>query len=64
MKNNLYETKEIIEKVRNICTGEVYYTSNQWPIKEIDGVPFISVKRTETADQLHLMRKEGIECVK
>lgn len=56
--------KNTVRKIRNIRNGEEFYTSSEWPTKEIDGVSFISVKKTRDAAQMHLIKKEGMEYVK
>lgn len=53
-----------IRQVRNLRSGELYVTSAAWPIKDIDGVEFLSVKKSAESQQTYLMRKEGLEFIK
>jgi hypothetical protein len=53
-----------IRQVRNLRSGELFVTSAQWPIKEIDGVEFLTVKKSADSQQTYLMRKEGLEFIK
>lgn len=53
-----------IRQIKNIRTGDLYVTAADWPTKDIDGVTFITVKKTADAKQTHLMRKDGMEFVK
>ncbi len=55
-------------KVRVKSTLDVYYTFKHWPSKEIEGVEFIGVAKffpsNELTQQLHWMRKDGLEYIK
>ena len=53
-----------IRQIKNIRTGDLYVTSAEWPSKEIDGITFITVKKTADAQQSDLIRKDGMEFVK
>lgn len=53
-----------VRQIRSISTGALYVTAANWPTKEIDGVMFISVKKTAEEKQTYFMRKDGIEFVK
>ena len=53
-----------IRQVKSISTGALYVTAADWPTKEIDGVTFISVKKSAEEKQTYLMRKDGMEFVK
>ena len=58
------QSKELIRKVRNRITNEEFYTSNQFPEHEIDGVKFMSVKRKQTDERIFLVKKDSVEYVK
>lgn len=53
-----------IKQVKNLRSGEVYVTSPRWDIKTIDGVEFLQVKKSESSEQVFLMRKDGLEIIK
>jgi len=50
--------------VKNKFNQDLLYTSPEWPMKEIDGVQFISVKVRPHDSYLKLIRKDQIEKVK
>lgn len=56
--------KEQYKKVQNKITKDVYYTSNMMPIKEIDGIAFIQVKRNINDKTIFLVKKDSLENVK
>lgn len=54
-------------KVRSKSNGDTYYTYSDWPIREIDGVEFISVSKSypdHQTYQLFFMRKDWLEYIK
>jgi hypothetical protein len=53
-----------VRQIQNIRSGELFVTSSQWPIKDIDGVSFITVKKSIESVQTHLMRKDVMKFVK
>ena len=53
-----------LTQVRHLRSGELYVTSTEWPIKQIDGVEFLSVKKSADSQNTYLMRKEGLEFIK
>jgi hypothetical protein len=50
-----------LRKVKSLFNGDMYYTSENFPSKYIDGKEFIGVKKTETDRQIHYMMKENLE---
>jgi hypothetical protein len=60
--------KPIYKKVRTRTNGEVYYTNQVWPPKEIDGVMFLPVVKDmpsmEKKQNVHYVRKDSLEFVK
>lgn len=62
-----YVKKSILQKVRSKSNGDIYYTYSDWPVREIDGVEFISVSKNHpdhNTYQLHFMRKDWLEYIK
>ena len=61
-------SKSILKKVRYRNGTEIYYTYTNWPIKEIDGVEYLSVVKEvpshSKTQQLHYVRKDAMEYVK
>lgn len=53
-----------VRQIRSISTGALYVTSANWPSKEIDGVTFLAVKKTDDDKHTYFMRKDGMEFVK
>lgn len=56
-------------KLRNIVSPtEIYYTFSDWPVKEIDGVTFLAVNKSDPSQnktqQIHFVRKDSLEKVK
>jgi hypothetical protein len=56
-------------KLRNkISVTDIYYTYQHWAPREIDGVTFLPVVKTEPnhakTQQLHYMRKDSLEKIK
>ena len=59
---------DIPTKVRVISSKDIYYTYKHWPSKDIDGVEFIGVVKTEPShsktQSVHYMRKDSLEYMK
>jgi hypothetical protein len=56
-------------KLRNkVSVTDIYYTYQHWTPREIDGVTFLPVVKTEPShsktQQLHYMRKDSLEKIK
>lgn len=56
-------------KLRNkISVTDIYYTYPHWASREIDGVTFLPVVKSEPSNamtqQLHYMRKDSLEKIK
>ena len=61
--------KEKLLKMRNkFSQTDIYYSFSNWEEKEIDGVKFIPVMKTEPKNNVqhnvHFMRKDSLELVK
>jgi len=56
--------KKQMTKVKNIRTGDIYYTSNVWKEKEIDGVVFMPVVQMENSERIQYMKKDVLQKVK
>ena len=60
--------KPIVQKVRAKNGTDIFYTYSNWPINEIDGVPFISVVKNppnnDKTQVIHYMKKDTMEYVK
>lgn len=48
-------------KVRSKINQDIYFTSKDMPVKEIDGQIFIGVKKREKDDSIFFMKKENME---
>lgn len=48
-------------RVRSKVNQDVYYSSKDFPSKEIDGQIFIGVKKNENDKQIFFMKKENME---
>lgn len=63
-------TKQIQKKVRVKTSHEVYYTCTHWPVKQIDGVDFLSVVKNVPSNQInqtqivHLLRRDAVDFIK
>lgn len=53
-KNSLY-------KIRSKISHDVFYTSEKFPMKEIDGQIFIGVIKSKDDKNIFYMKKDGIE---
>lgn len=56
-------------KMRNRFTiTDIYYTFDNWPSKEIEGITFLPVVKNDPSDNktqvLHYMRKDSLEKTK
>jgi len=63
----IYDTnimKKQMTKVKNIRTGDIYYTNNVWKDKEIGGVVFMPVVQTENSERIQYMKKDVLQKVK
>jgi hypothetical protein len=64
MKNS----KPILKKVRYKNGTDTFYTYTNWPVKEIDGVSYLSVVKNlpshHETQVLHYVRKDAMEYVK
>ena len=56
--------KKEYSKVRNKITKDIYYTSDQLPLKEIDGITFVQVKRNIDDKNIFFVKKDSLEKVK
>ena len=65
MKNS---KQPILKKVRYRNGTDIFYTYTNWPIKDIDGVEYLSVVKSmpshSKTQQLHYVRKDAMEYVK
>lgn len=55
-------------KVRARNGTEIFYTFKHWPLKDIDGIKFVSVVKTIPSSYktqtMHWMRKDTLEYIK
>jgi hypothetical protein len=58
------KSKQSISQIINVFNQDVYYTSPEWPSKEIDGVEFIAVKMRLNDTFTRWMRKDSFKKVK
>lgn len=58
------EVSENLIKVRSLVNGDVYYTSKNFPVKEIDGNQYIRVVRNLQDNRMLFMNKEKIEFIR
>lgn len=61
--------KERLLKMRNrFSQTDIYYSYSNWEEKEIDGVRFVPVVKSEPKENvrqnIHFMRKDSLEMVK
>lgn len=52
-----------LKKVKSLFNGDLYFTSENFPSKIIDGKEFIGVKKNATDKTIHYMMKENLEYV-
>lgn len=57
------KSKEPLLMVRSKINNIVYYTSKDFPSKNIDGQDFIGVKKTERDNQIFYMKKDSMEII-
>ena len=67
MKNHRKPPGKLL-KVRAKNGTDIFYTYENWPIEDIDGVNFLSVVKDEPnpwkTQVIHYMRKDNMEIVK
>ena len=51
----------VLRKVRTLASKEVYWASNDWPTKEVDGQLFIAIKRKPDDNSTFWMKKDQVE---
>lgn len=60
--------KQTLKKVRYKNGTDIFYTYTHWPIKEIDGVQYLSVVKNPPGHSdtqiVHYVRKDAMEYVK